>query len=76
MEKKKTVMNFDTKFFKREAIIETAREYTDLFWILVDGSDESIFVSLTPKEGDAPEFLEDEFRNYALAMMKNLQLGR
>lgn len=69
----RVVINFDTKFFSKEAILQTAHEYTESFWVLVDGSEDSTIVILIPKEGEAPDILEDEFYNYALATMKNTQ---
>ncbi|MEM5793013.1 MAG: hypothetical protein QXY45_01465 [Candidatus Aenigmatarchaeota archaeon] len=74
MEKKpeKVLVNFDTKFFKKEHVILAAQAYTEPCWVLVDGSDESITAILLPKEGGiSPEKLKDEFYNYVLATVKN-----
>lgn len=76
LEEKKVVMNFDSKLFRKEAIIEAASDYTESFWMLVEGSDDSIFVVLIPKEGSVEKKkIEDEFYNYVLASTKNIQFN-
>lgn len=69
----RVVINFDTRFFTKEGIILAADDFRESFWVLVDGSEESIMVVLIPKEGEPPSIIEDEFYNYALATMKNFQ---
>jgi len=72
----KVLVNFDTKFFRKEHIILAAQAYTDSCWILVDGSEESVAAILIPKEKEiGKERLKDEFYNYVLATVKNSQFG-
>ena len=67
----KIIINFDTKFFKKEHVILAAQAYTDSCWVLVDGSEENVTVILIPKEKMDKDILRDEFYNYVLATVKN-----
>ncbi len=72
MSKNKVIVNFDTKLFQKEHILLAAQAYTESFWVLVDGSDESTSAILLPKKGKIDgEKLKDEFYNYVLATVKN-----
>ena len=72
----KIIINFDTKFFSKENVLLAAHEYTNLCWMLVDGSDKSISVIMIPKEkAFDSEKLKDEFYNYVLATTKNAQFN-
>ncbi|MFH8080541.1 MAG: HxsD-like protein [Candidatus Aenigmatarchaeota archaeon] len=70
--KDRIVLEFDTKFFKKEHVILAANDYIHLCWILVDGSDEKIYAVLIPKEEMDVEKLKDEFYNYVLSMVKDV----
>ena len=45
-------MNFDGKFFRKEHVMLAAQEYTESFWVFVDGSDEKILSVLIPKKNE------------------------
>ena len=71
-EMNRVIMEFDTKFFKKEHVLLAAQDYTHLCWILVDGSDEKIVVIMIPKDEKIDtEKLKDEFYNYVLSTIKN-----
>ena len=70
-------INFDGKFFRKEHVMLAAQEYTTSFWVFVDGSDESILSVLIPKGNEKIDVknIKDEFYNYVLSIVKNLQVA-
>jgi uncharacterized protein YrzB (UPF0473 family) len=71
-EMNRVMMEFDSKFFKKEYVLLAAQDYTHLCWTLVDGSDEKIVVIMIPKDDKIDtEKLKDEFYNYVLSTIKN-----
>jgi hypothetical protein len=68
----RVIIEFDTKFFKKEHVLLAAQDYTHLCWMLVEGSDEKIVAIIIPKDDKIDkEKLKDEFYNYVLSTIKN-----
>jgi len=76
IKKQRIEMNFDGKFFKKEHVLLAAQDYSNSFWMFVDGSDENILAVLIPKEDEKidKKLIKDEFYNYVLANVKNFQV--
>lgn len=77
---KEVKLNFNMGFYRFDAIISAAKEFTDNFWITIDGNKKDVIkVILKPKE----EFINDvdlnqlgcEFYNFTLASMQNPSLS-
>jgi len=73
---KEVTLKFNMDMYSYEAIICTSKEFTDNFWVIVQGNPkEKIIVNLKPKE----EFINDinlnelgyEFYNLTLGLMQN-----
>jgi hypothetical protein len=63
----------DTRFYGYGAVLQTAKDYTESCWVLVDGDkNDKLLVTLKPKTNDIElETLGFEFFNYMLGLIQN-----
>ena len=63
----------DTKFYGIDAVLESAKEYSEVCWVMVDGNvDDKLLVTLKPKLKEIKlDSLGYEFFNYVLGLIQN-----
>ncbi len=66
-------LTFNKKFYNLRAIKKTAEAYNQLADFDIEEEEEEIKVELSNIDKDVKSVIEDEFKNYALALMQEIK---